>query len=421
MGVFDFLFKKKDSQVKFKEVREIDIDTLKEILTEHKEIMLKEIYPEAEHLSKQIMKEIDKIKIIVEGIAGKRLDNKLIGYQFVVRMHKNFVKEVSNTLKELKFPDKIDYDSLFEFYTKLMLILKKVTKVASSNRYLYHLFDQEMQTFSNQMKETIKLAENLGEKLNSNKEQINKIGEISNLLNEIHKTRSIMVHDKKTKEDAEMEINDLKRELSEIEIKIKREKFDEKKRELEEIDFEIGNLKAELANCLYPLERPLRKMQKLSLDKTEIRIINEYLEDPINTVFKGIGEGDSSKLKNILNELKNNLLNGELISKEKAREKIIRNINRIINGSLLDDMRKLKELRKREEEHKNGIKDLFTLNQMTAEINQKIKQANEKINKLKEKGEELKEEMKKIVDEIQNKAKIILPYEIKLIDIIEID
>lgn len=404
MDLLDLFFGKKK-----KEGRTVSLQELKGIIEGKKERMLAEIYPNCRKLCSQVAVAVNNIKEDVNSIANKKLDEGIIGYQIAKQMQGEFTKIISNLLGSFKQPQVTGYADFFEFHKQLMKTLTEITKITSNNRYLFYFFDKEMNEFGRKMKEICRIADEIKDELSSKVDVIEKSGKIERMIGDISKLKNELDVQKRSGESLRREIEILNEKKLQMKPQLlekikKKEEFEE---EIKCEEYEIENAKRILVQHLYQLQRPLRKLRKLLLEKEKLRIIESYLTDPINAIVE---DKTQNNLKEIIAELRKSIV--EIETNKKMEEKILKNIEEINSGCLFEPVKKLNESTEKLKLYENQIEKIISFEKEAGDINDCIKSKERELEKLTSNEEGYNENLKKEIYDLQKIANEFIDEEI---------
>ncbi len=129
--------------------------------------------------------------------------------------------------------------------------------------------------------------------------------------------------------------------LEELSSSLDFKKFESLKENKSKLLHEKQELKSRLSQLLFPVEKPLKKFEKLvsvnkvSLSSKEESLLKEYLSNPLIAFKKDHG---ALVLKKILSALKEQIISGEISLKDKERDKKISAIEELVSFDFFENV-----------------------------------------------------------------------------------
>jgi len=253
-------------------------------------------------------------------------------------MKKKFLERVPAALA-VPAPQERTYEALAEFQRRAFAAMAAASKIVSDNRYLLHFFPKEMSEFNSRAKETVSLLDELGKKL----------AEGAGAAAAFREAKAAL--EKKRRVEGKILLLEKEAEgLSGAGEKTGGTKTQPRERparkELAEVDAQIASARAWLAGVVNPMERPLRKLEKICQDKAVASSAKEFASDPVAAVV----ENGAGGLRTLAAELEKELGGGRLESDAKKRGKMLEHVKAIDFGEVGERARELGALARRKAE-----------------------------------------------------------------------
>ncbi|MEK6954173.1 MAG: hypothetical protein AABX01_04140 [Candidatus Micrarchaeota archaeon] len=294
--------------------------------------------------SQKTIGEITALFREIEGMAGefskKPLTVKDPQHEKIAsQMRENYFVRIPKILGTIKKPEKIDFIAISDFHSETLSAMLQITKITSDNRYLIFFYKEEFGRMGGPIKELSEKADLLGGEISENAQKYQEAQAIYGMAS------GIGIHGAK--------IAELNGKIAELRIKIAKigaELGDKKNRVNDgqdgEIEEKLGLLKSESArngeeithfknrigSLILPLERPLRKFEKISKDKKASLIARKYLRDHLIALKEE--KPQLPDLMPIMDALEKMLRDGAIIEDEKDLAKHLEAILKIKGGAI---------------------------------------------------------------------------------------
>jgi gas vesicle protein len=314
--------------LKNKEKIGLPLDRLESWFEEKTKEFYDHINNNTKNIKENILEEIKKTKESLENLKNAQLKNDKIPIkekQFMEGSRDLYIKRINIFLDSIKIPDENIDKFIEKIHTDLELLGKSTFK---AYKILQHFFNDETYKIAQNLKNLENHSKNINEILNDKKAKIaSEIKEdISSLKENIEKEKKL----KKNIEEIENNINDLLKEkrkiLAEISNKEQSSDFKEYHRldvEKYQIKEQIEELKTDILHYFSSLEHPIKKY--INLHPEEDEFLKNYIENPI----KSLVEDYHLKIKNILENLKEDIQENNIELKDKKKDKILNILNQI--------------------------------------------------------------------------------------------
>jgi hypothetical protein len=342
-------------------------------------------------ISKEIKRTKENLKILEEA----KLRNPNISERekhFMRGNREAYIKKVELLLTQINIK-KQDYNeilnSCLDFNNSVELFGKSTVK---SFHILREFFDEEASNIASNVKN---LDNNIKElRMIINDSKINDFKIIKEKIIQLSKKREIKrnYYNFLTKKEKELEAQ--KQLFEKIEQEIRQFKYSEKFKDYnkiitrkEEVLNKINLLKNDLSNHFMPLQKAMKKFEKISFG--DIGILKKYKEN----LIKALINDKELKITNLLRDIKENI--NELDLKEKKKEKTLKKINQMDKEFFANFLIEYNNLKTVLEEINNKLNKNKVINDYKKMINKKENQLFI-ISKINKEIEDIKNEIRKI-------------------------
>ncbi len=371
MNFFKKLFSREPEDLTLKQIE------LEDWLQENSEDFL----IESNKKIKRNFAEIDKIKLELLRKLSKLGEAKLVNPDIPEREKHimygnrlNYIQKTESFLENIELPE-LDYELINDFCTDFERQLKQFNQSTSKGYFvLTNFFDKEMKEIVNILKD-----KKTGQfKILSGK--IRKLNELNVNKGKFAKKLIELENELENSEDRKIRLQQRVQSLKNSKDFNNFYKFEKQKQELNQ---EINDLNFKLNNAIKSMDKVLRKHMHSSLKKD---LISYYLESPLQAL-----ENDSKfEIIKIFDRLKLEIKKGYMEVKEKQKDKVLRQIEKITKAYLLkirDKYAKLKDERTKindKMEKLNIMMDYKELQYQAEHIHDRIIRLNEQITEKKD-------------------------------------
>jgi hypothetical protein len=358
------------------------------------------IYPRCETLCKSILLEVEEARKAAKVVTDGKLESENIHYQIGLQMQKQFAARIPLALNKVSLPTAKDYDSFTIFHASSVEMLATVSKITSDNRYLPMFLGKEMTVFGKHMNEIVKLTEDLGSRLGSEKEMVGHLKQAEQLEKDLHTFNKELSSIKQLKDEIIEQKESLDVEISSALSKNKEleQEKDTIRKRIGEINTKISANEKEITEVLSPFQRQFRKMQKLVVEKKDIGALDSYTDNPENAIVEEVERsGDYPSLRKILERMAKALEKGELETDAKIRARRLDSIKVVLDGSLVDPAKQLISLKEELAGEKKSLDGVSHKMIRIEELQQKIEQNTDKITKAEKNEADVKKRMEEAV------------------------
>lgn len=385
MNFFKKLFSREPEELTLKQIG------LEDWLQENSEDFL----TESNKKIKKSFAEIDKIKSELLRKLSKLGEAKLVNPDIPEREKHimygnrlNYIQKTESFLEDIELPE-LDYELINDFCAGFERQLKQFNQSTSKGYFvLTNFFDKEMKEIAMLIKH---IEDSVIHMLNILKDK--KTGQFKILSGKIRKLNELNVNKGKfaknlieleneleNSEDRKIRLQQRVQSLKNSKDFNNFYKFEKQKQELNQ---EINDLNFKLNNAIKSMDKVLRKHMHSSLKKD---LISYYLESPLQALEK-----DSKfEILEIFDRLKLEIKKGYIEVKEKQKDKVLRQIEKITKAYLLkirDKYETLKDERTKinnKMEKLNIMMDYKELQYQAEHIHDKIIRLNEQITEKKD-------------------------------------
>lgn len=237
-----------------------------------------------------------------------------------------FVQAMVDCLKSLEVGDTPSYADLIQLQARLQQSLDSIAKINMSyGRYLFIAYGEQASILQKKYKALSIMSGELGEMISS--DRLDQLKDTLNIYQNIVDLRKDIDDFTKQQKKLVSEINSAKKKQKEVSLQ--HETFMKGKQSGELLQLKAKQeqlledktlIESRIHRCFNPLKRVLRKYQRIVLDNTEKKNLDEYLQDS----QKSLLEDDGEKLEIILSNLSVALASGKLKIKDavKVKQKI---------------------------------------------------------------------------------------------------
>lgn len=273
----------------------------------------------------------------------KSLEQDTKRHDLAVKASEKLTQEIMELIESLKVDRKNDYNSLTDFNDAIRSFFIKLNEVG--RKWVPKMspwFKTELKEFDYYIRKLADQAEKTRAFLSREYKEVEKIDK---LLESVANLKEAL----KQKNIFQEKLALVKAELEQIEEQVNDEekkysKFRESgiQKDHSDLDEALTNIRRGFNIIINPVLKPLTKFIKspspsiAELDAYQRNLIEKYISEPFNT-FVGDDNGVGN-LKKILAALKLSLHNRELDLKQDRIDKAIKQISKLIDGSLLNDL-----------------------------------------------------------------------------------
>ena len=380
-----------------------------------------EFLSEIKKIKEQLPEKIENLKIAKLSKENKNVEDRI---KNVVEGHRdNYGREVEQFLENFpriekkQFKTIDDYQKIMEYNDEIDQKIDDLAKrTAKSYQASQHLFFKQVEEIFNSLGKLNKLVKEFKKK---NKEfSIEKLVSIKEGIKELNETiekkkmfqNEILIREK-DKKQLESQIKEKEEKLKEIKESKEYNNYQGLEEEKSKLEKKIKDNDHLVFSYFSKLNKALRKYERLALDS---KWITKYLEDNLNAFRKDF----NLEIKNSLQGLKKNLLEGKLNFEDKQNNNFLELIEKSETGYLEQLSNKSKELTETKEKIIKKINNNLVTNQIN-EIHEDQERLSRKqiivqdnINSIESKLERI--DLEKIKEEIKEKVKKYLKIEVTI-------
>lgn len=370
-----------------------------------------QIFAEIEATKEELIRDIKTL----EAADPPELPSRVLRVGLAAR--DSMIKQINVMIDRISTPA-MDYPDIMEFCRSVDIVLDStIEKSAKSHHRAKYLFPKEVgAVFTDLRNIKISLAK-LRDLLDREGAKIKGFDEITGTIQRIDDIKRDVVSGNSNIKKNDSKIDEIKREISDCTAKLEQlsqskewSSFVELEGRLKERGMEANNIESNVTELFIPLNKALNRMKKQSesgrytLSKKQKELLNVCLENPISA--------DVADVNDFLREMLQIVESGALGLKDKKRDKIVDQIDQIMD-SFAPKKERYDTLKSETHEVEHQISDLTISKTKTAlegqlsEKNREIAQINED---LVNQGEELKmrsEELEDLKAELSDAVNLI--------------
>ncbi len=298
----------------------------------------------------------------------------------------SYIKHTKIFMETIKLPEELSFSKTKQFCYEFEQTLKDFTEKSTKSFHVAkNLIGDELENVAKKIRELEDYIKEI--KLFLHEENADKIIEIRKQTEELFNTVQIKKNyqveiDSLKQQFAQLEFSQSKmlEEISEISKTEEFEKLNNLKEENQSLQDRIEKLKSDALALFLPLDKSLRKFNKLSPE--------EVIQDYINNPLKALKQDKDFKIFNILKQIEAALIDDQLDIKEEKKDKTLESIKNISEESLKNLLSEYISLINEQQ----SIKEKLSINK----IEETLTVLNEKLNSMTHKKNSLQNEINEL-------------------------
>jgi hypothetical protein len=335
LNFFKALFKKKEEKIE-----KIPQNKLKEFFLDKVKELEEKIKEKKESYKNQLISKIAETRHYLKLLEEAKLPNPKITVrelQFMEGNRRSYIHSTNILLRQLE--GILEHDTNFFLQSYHEYVSSFIKSTTRAYTILQEFFAHESKDVALRVKEIDKIVLDL-----SQDGQIKSLSQIESIKKELASIENKEKKKSELKEAIErlsQELSKLQKEKEELnsrkqqmldsnEYKLVQE-LESKKQKAEE---DIKNLKNELYHFFSPLERQLRKYQRVAIENE--KLLEHYLTDPINALIRDF----HLKIADVFEKLSDLILQEKPGFKEKESKKVLEILNKLSKAYLTDFVKK---------------------------------------------------------------------------------
>ncbi len=385
MGFLDRILGKRRESAEGPKIQKLQVrlEDAEDAIQRELDLRMGPFYSDADMKIEGIMRLLAEVREIARAFANKPIKTENPQHEKIAKqMRDNFSKRIPKLLDDVKRPVKRDFEGVIKFHKDALKALQQLSKITYDNRYLPFFFKEEFEKLGGPVRNLAKAIEELGKGIEGSKKDYENANKYRSEIKRIDAERKRMPVEEgrvserlKAAEALVIQTDERERNKGEIE-KIERESAG--------LHIEESKLRGEVASLVLPLERVLRKYERISLNKSHSAIVREVLRDHLDLL-----RGDGRKgFMEICKELKEMLEEGKLQEDEKDKGKHLAVLRGIDDGRIDELILKLEEIERKIDAEEEGKKQL---RKKIDSEEQREREKTEKIDKIKREMAEITE------------------------------
>lgn len=313
MGILDRIFrggKRPPERPHGIEKREVDIEGLGKIISGIEERELGAMEEEGKRIAERAMGAVSALRAGLAVLSGAQLteehkERDRRAYDIVKGSKEKIISQLSKAVETIKIPEKTDRKALMGLNSSLIELSKVIARNSKNFFYVSALFGDQMKKIKEALKtlddsqkeifnclnsESFRLLEQIKEKAGETKELFELDGKLIEKEGEI---KRLMHEEERMREEAE-------KELKKYRSSKEHEEYEKTLRHANETEKEMERERVRIRTSISPLMKPLRSLNRMEPNKQKKRLIEEYIENPIEAITK---EGGLVEFKRLLSDL----------------------------------------------------------------------------------------------------------------------
>lgn len=298
----------------------------------------------------------------------------------------SYIKHTKIFMDTVKIPEELSFAKTKQFCHEFEQNLKDFTEKSTKSFHVAkNLIGDELENVAKKIRELEDYIKEI--KLFLSEENADKIIEIKEQTEELFSTVKI-------KKNYQVEIDSLRQQFSQLEFSQSKlleeineiskteefEKLNTMKEENQKLQAKIEKLKSDALSLFLPLDKSLRKFNKLS----EEEIIQDYINSPLNALRRD----KDFRIFNILKQIEAALIDDRLDIKEEKKDKTLESIKNISEESLRNLLSEYESLVNEQQSTKEKL--------LINKTEEKLTMMNEKINSMTAKKNSLQNEINEL-------------------------
>jgi len=340
----------------------------------------KTVNTDTKNLIKQIKDISENLESSLQDLETKESEDELKGRmkKLAIDNKASFIKKVRAFNSSISPPDSRSTMLFSDFCTKIITDINMMTKGMSKNIYFAKmLFPEETNDITAELNSIARLAHEFQKK--QNKDKINQITEVRNLLQEIEclsetqkKGNKKLEQKKQALETLGGEKNRTQKNLQKLETSEESSRLKQLTEQKDDLNDEISMNRNNIIQIFSPLAKVLKKYERFStsLEADDAKILAAYIESPFRALKI---DTEYTILDKITEETEKLIASGKIDIKDKQKEKTLTRLKALKDHSLLNqhlsEHSRLKEQIKDIEASLKAIK----INKETETAKQKLK------------------------------------------------
>ncbi|MFH1750733.1 MAG: hypothetical protein ABH863_03585 [Candidatus Micrarchaeota archaeon] len=369
-------------------------------------------YKDSKVAISEIMRLFGEIGAAVEALSKKPIQTENPQYEKIAKQMKvNYFARIPKILEGTVRPERADFPGISKFHEGTLAAMAQLTKITSDNRYLMHFYKEEFEALGEPIRALAQAEGQLGKAISGNAKHFNEAQKILGGIKESEGAIAV------ASAERERELNLMKRaEKKEGHEKKEEEAAGKKLEELQkassEMDSEIAHLKTEIASLMLPLGRPLRKFERIAIDKKHTLAAAGMADDHL-AAMRNDGKALPA-LKSLCAELEKMLMEGKIEEGEKDKAKHLEILRKIKEGETEGILVKLEAAEGRRREFESAIGDAERKVAEFRKIRQEEEELGAEISRAKKENEEKETESQKRLKALEARAGAFLGREVEI-------
>lgn len=393
MGFFDFL--KIFPSKKEEEIQKIKLDELSSWIDSWSKNTHKTTNFGLLIIRKKIADEKNKAEENIIKLEHAKLKNPNIperAKQIMEGNRKIYIPKVKTLLEEINLPENLN--ELLEFCDSFNKNLDTFAKGTIRNYDILQEFfvvensaiAANIRKLDELIKKVKKIIENAG--IEKENELKNKVSELQHKIKQKDDTKEEVKLKKEELEKENKKVKEKENKIKELKEGSKYKKFTELVSKKKGLEQEIAEIETQVSSSFSVIKTALKKFERLTL---EDKLVRKYLDNSLKTLL----EDNKLKIVELVDKMKKSIAKGELKLREKKKNRILRELDKLTKNYLESFLNKHTELNKKADELKSEINKAEIVKEIE-EKQEALKQDNKQIEEKNQKIELMIKELEKI-------------------------
>jgi hypothetical protein len=342
MGIFEIIFGKKEKPTEpvKKEVKELDSESLGKLTLQIEEKELRIMQEKGKIITGKLRNAVSAFNSDLTALSNMQLTEEhkkrdARSYEIVKGSKEKIISQLSQEAKAIIIPEKIDKKALIDMSSSLIRFSNVIERNTKNIFYVSTMFSEQIIKIKDTLKTFDEIQNEILNCLNSDslklfEKIIEKESEIKSLLESDKKLTESQEEIKNTMQNAEKRKAEAEMELEKYKNSKEYEEYEKSLSLTNEIKSEIEKEEMKIRATFSPLTKSLRSLNRIEQNKQKRRLIENYLENPIETIIR---EGGLVEFKNVLSELGTSIRDGKI--KVQSETYLKERIDEITNTDVL--------------------------------------------------------------------------------------
>jgi chromosome segregation ATPase len=283
-----------------------------------------------EKAAEKISAQATQVKAAVEALSKKSLSESTPGHKIGLQARDDYCGRIPKMLDELARREA----SWSDYAKKLARANAEIMRATRDNRYLFHFFPEEMKRVGNAMKQLAESVKEFEETASREENETQEILLAKEKISFLEKAVEELSLFQAREKQLEAQATALEGQVRKAEGSDYEEREAALKQEIEAAEKSLEETRQQISEIVSPLQRLLRKYQKLATDKELASLAVKYSENPVGQALKEFSGGECPALKRLAGEVKQAITTGMLAVEARDEQKTLRALSEILEGKV---------------------------------------------------------------------------------------